>query len=297
MKDYISTNEAILITEAKIKGTMHEILGAEYFLNKALNEAKLVPVYYFRGYAVLQAFVDNEFYKNNSNIQNMWFLDGYFRDDHSSIVQCRDMFKNHRLKSAFINLSNSKFILHQNSGVTHKLNSFSYVGADYPAETLNERIIDAEGNFELNRKFASLFTYKPVYEGTFGHEDLSDNIIINNDDVYISVKELSNLLNFDSIAYDLTGSQTTAKNIPEALKPPIKERNSVKSDEPTHHKTVNSMATLIATLLKLASYDKQDLDNPHGNINKEIIAKAEGLGLTLGKDFIAKWLKKADDVL
>ena len=68
-------------------------------------------------------------------------------------------------------------------------------------------------------------------------------------------------------------------------------------DEPTHHKTINSMATLVVTLLKLASYDKQDLENPHGNINKEIIAKAEGLGLTLGKDFIAKWLKNADEVL
>lgn len=68
-------------------------------------------------------------------------------------------------------------------------------------------------------------------------------------------------------------------------------------DEPTHHKTINSMATLIATLLKLASYDKQDLENPHGTISKEIIAKAEGLGLTLGKDFIAKWLNKADEVL
>ena len=73
--------------------------------------------------------------------------------------------------------------------------------------------------------------------------------------------------------------------------------NTSVDDEPTHHKTINSMATLVATLLKLASYDKQDLENPHGNINKEIIAKAEGLGLTLGKDFIAKWLKKADDVL
>jgi len=72
--------------------------------------------------------------------------------------------------------------------------------------------------------------------------------------------------------------------------------NSV-DDEPIHHKTINSMATLVATLLKLASYDKQDLENPHGNINKETIAKAEGLGLSLGKDFIAKWLKKADEVL
>ena len=72
--------------------------------------------------------------------------------------------------------------------------------------------------------------------------------------------------------------------------------NSV-DDEPPHHKTINSMATLIATLLKLASYDKQDLESPYGNINKEIIAKAEGLGLTLGKDFIAKWLSKANEVL
>lgn len=73
-------------------------------------------------------------------------------------------------------------------------------------------------------------------------------------------------------------------------------KNTV-DDEPTHHKTINSMATLVATLLKLASYDKQDLETPHGNTNKEIIAKAEGLGLILGKDFIAKWLKKADEVL
>ena len=78
---------------------------------------------------------------------------------------------------------------------------------------------------------------------------------------------------------------------------PEQQINIQADDEPTHHKTINSMATLIATLLKLASYDKQDLENPHGAINKEIIAKAEGLGLTLGKDFIAKWLNKADEVL
>ena len=64
---------------------------------------------------------------------------------------------------------------------------------------------------------------------------------------------------------------------------PEQQINTPIDDEPIHHKTVNSMATLIATLLKLASYDKEDLENPHGNINKEIIAKAEGLGLTLGK--------------
>ena len=90
--------------------------------------------------------------------------------------------------------------------------------------------------------------------------------------------------------------QLTTEN--EKLKSqPEQQINIQADDEPTHHKTINSMATLIATLLKLASYDKQDLGNPHGTINKEIIAKAEGLGLTLGKDFIAKWLNKADEVL
>ena len=101
-----------------------------------------------------------------------------------------------------------------------------------------------------------------------------------------------------TLATKLEGAQDKIANLQNQLVQAKAElANTSVDDEPTHHKTINSMATLVATLLKLASYDKQDLENPHGNINKEIIAKAEGLGLTLGKDFIAKWLKKADEVL
>ena len=68
-------------------------------------------------------------------------------------------------------------------------------------------------------------------------------------------------------------------------------------DEPTHHKSVGSMQALIATLIKMAEYDKANLADPYGELNKLIQAKAEILGLSVKKDFVAKWLKKADDVL
>ena len=78
----------------------------------------------------------------------------------------------------------------------------------------------------------------------------------------------------------------------EVIKP-----NESPDDEPTHHKSVGSMQALVTTLIKMAEYDKADLADPYGEFNKLIQAKAEVLGLSVKKDFIAKWLKKADDVL
>lgn len=69
------------------------------------------------------------------------------------------------------------------------------------------------------------------------------------------------------------------------------------NDEPTHHKSVGSMQALVTTLIKMAEYDKEHLADPYGELNKLIQAKAEALGLSVKKDFIAKWLKKADEVL
>ncbi|WP_350657438.1 hypothetical protein [Psychrobacter sp. S1-30-MNA-CIBAN-0213] len=78
----------------------------------------------------------------------------------------------------------------------------------------------------------------------------------------------------------------------EAIKP-----NQHADDEPTHHKSVGSMQALVTTLIKMAEYDKADLTDPYGELNKLIQAKAETLGLSVKKDFIAKWLKKANEVL
>lgn len=76
-----------------------------------------------------------------------------------------------------------------------------------------------------------------------------------------------------------------------------RESEPLVDDEPTHHKSVGSMQALITTLIKMAEYDKADLADPYGEFNKLIQAKAETLGLSVKKDFIAKWLKRADDVL
>lgn len=90
--------------------------------------------------------------------------------------------------------------------------------------------------------------------------------------------------------------QLTTEN--EKLKSrPEQQINIQADDEPTHHKSVSSMQALVTTLIKMAEYDKADLADPYGEFNKLIQAKAEGLGLSVKKDFIAKWLKKADEVL
>lgn len=68
-------------------------------------------------------------------------------------------------------------------------------------------------------------------------------------------------------------------------------------DEPKHPKSVGSMTSLIATLIKMAEYDKADLEQPTGEINKTIVAKAQNLGLKIEKDFVAKWLKNAYEAL
>lgn len=68
-------------------------------------------------------------------------------------------------------------------------------------------------------------------------------------------------------------------------------------DEPKHPKSIGSMTALIATLIKMAEYDKADLEQPTGEINKTIVAKAQNLGLKVEKDFVAKWLKNAYEAL
>ncbi|MGP9492234.1 hypothetical protein [Psychrobacter sp. AOP7-B1-24] len=110
----------------------------------------------------------------------------------------------------------------------------------------------------------------------------------------------------------LQGSPKTDKQIIEEFREQVAKLNSEKeqlklqldqristpvNDEPTHHKSVGSMQALVTTLIKMAEYDKSDLADPYGELNKFIQAKAEVLGLTVKKDFIARWLKKADDVL
>lgn len=294
MKGYVSIDEMITIAESKIRGSIFEILGTEKFLQRALDNAEIEPVFYFSGYAVLQAFVENKFYSENENIQNMWRINGYFRDRHSNIFHFPKISKE-RLKSAFRNLENDRFILRSSSGYIVNLDHFEYVGS-HTKEALND--IDVKGEVTILNKGAALFNEKPVYEGHFGHEDIYDTIIIDRNKVYIDINELSKVLNLEPSAYNLTLDKPKDDiEIFKQLNNKTREIKQSTDDEPTHHKSVASMQALVTTLIKMAEYDKADLADPYGELNKLIQAKAEVLGLSVKKDFIAKWLKKADEVL
>lgn len=174
-----------------------------------------------------------------------------------------------------------------------------YISAYFKISPFLARRMLLDNKFATTQGSFNLYSFKdgkknPDVIHTFYLYDIIDDNEqnITSNDLYIPRDEIEELFNRNN----QTSYEQKILDLGNQLARAELENTSV-DDEPTHHKTINSMATLVATLLKLASYDKQDLENPHGNINKEIIAKAEGLGLTLGKDFIAKWLKKADEVL
>lgn len=148
------------------------------------------------------------------------------------------------------------------------------------------------------------------------HVDGKQEIIENNILYYRKIKEDFSIL-FHDLLYpkadlDKLFNQTEAKTDTEVIE---KLRQKVEylenqlaqakteiedklaNDEPTHHKSVGSMQALVTTLIKMAEYDKADLADPYGELNKLIQTKAEVLGLSVKKDFIAKWLKKANEVL
>lgn len=215
VKGYLSIDEAISITERKIKGSIFEILGTERFLQRAFDSAEIEPVFYFSGYAVLQAYVDNEFYSKNKNIKNMWAVSGYFRDTHSNWFIFSSTPKE-KLKSPFRNLDNDRFILSSNSGCIIKLDEARYIGS-HTKESLNK--INDEGEITLVNCGATLFNKEPVYECTFGHEDLKDTIIIDRHKVYIDINELSKALDLEPSAYILKPDQPLT-NISESKSTP-----------------------------------------------------------------------------
>ena len=314
MIKYLSIDEAISITEHNIKGSMFETLGAKQFLDRFINKGQLKPVYYFDGFAILRHSAPLDF--EHELIRNIWLIEGYFKDDHSLFIENAKIFRQSRAirDSAFKGLSNSIFKLNQNAGYIHEIVASRYVGDDETHEIVEKT--NLENGWSYENSHAILFNKKPSYERTYAYEEIEETILIDRDNVFFDIQDMNNILkqlpvgkgqHINTPIISTTPYQDNqriadlqrqiAELESQVAQAKTELENTSVDDEPTHHKTINSMATLLATLLKLASYDKQDLENPHGNINKEIIAKAEGLGLTLGKDFIAKWLSKADDVL
>lgn len=114
-------------------------------------------------------------------------------------------------------------------------------------------------------------------------------------EVRIQKDELDDWLSSSSTDDDLQKLQARILELEHQLRQYSQQQTE--DDQPTHHKTVGSMKALIATLLKMAEYDKEHLKEPYGDLNQLIQDKSDRLGLSIGKDFIAKWLKNADEVL
>lgn len=147
------------------------------------------------------------------------------------------------------------------------------------------------------------YLFEPLRVGSSGrHSSLQripiKDVRLKRSDVEVIANIAAKSVDKQKIINDLTSQLAAAHAQLESFKE-SQELNQHASidDEPTHPKSVGTMQSLIATLIKMAEYDKEDLTDPFGTLNKTIQGKAENLGLSAKKDFVAKWLVKADEVL
>lgn len=152
----------------------------------------------------------------------------------------------------------------------------------------------------LNGKKGYLF--EPLIGSSGRHFSLQrvpiKNVRLSRDDVEAIANTAKKSVDKQKIIDSLTSQLAAAHAQLESYKIPKEVgQHIITDDEPTHHKSVGSMQSLIATLIKMAEYDKEHLANPYGSLNDIIKDKAEVLGLQVKKDLIARWLKKVDEVL
>ena len=147
------------------------------------------------------------------------------------------------------------------------------------------------------------YLFEPLRMGSSGrHTSLQripiKNVRLSRDDVEAIANTAKQSVDKQNIIDGLTSQLAAAHAQLESYKIQKEVRQDTSTDdEPTHHKSVGSMQSLIATLIKMAEYDKEDLADPFGALNQTIQGKSENLELSVKKDFIAKWLKKADEIL
>lgn len=208
MIKYLSIDEAILITENKIRGSMLETLGAKQFLERFINKGQLIPVFYFNGYGILNINVSLD----DMEMKNIWRIEGYFLDKHAYSLDNSGAFRrsNSIIESAFKNLSNSIFRLRYNSGILHEVIASRYVGTDEAAKRINKTDVDID--VFLKKRHVALFNDEPVYEGRYGYEEMDNTIVIDRNNVFFSIEDINNIL--EQLPVN-TGQHTTALNISE----------------------------------------------------------------------------------
>lgn len=210
MIKYLSIDEVVLITESKIRGSMFETLGAKQFLDRFINKGQLSPIYYFDGFAILRHSAPLDF--EHKSIKNIWRIEGYFKDIHSSVIENSKIFSLSRpvRDSAFKGLSNSIFKLNQNAGYIHEIVASHFVGDDETHEIVEKANLEHGWSYE--KSHAIIFNKKPLYERTYDFEDIKETILIDRDNVFFDIEDINNIL--EQLPVN-TGQHTTALNTSE----------------------------------------------------------------------------------
>lgn len=307
---YITIDEALDLIQKNIKANDSYNLSAKRLLENYIEAGKIKALFKFNGFLTTYKYHDFGEVKGSIELKQISKVKGYFHEistvypsDFTTYVFCSNLDKlDYEIFQAVpYELLSNEFI------ATHykfwKLENDDDLNKFYGKETYRETF-----NIELGEP-VTLFNSMPIIDkelSTFTHNEL---VQLSKRDIYFETTDIQSLI--DSlpkskkqidIEQQLIYAQSKIGGLESELKKAKladKSHNDNKptDDEPTHHKSVGSMQALVTTLIKMAEYDKADLADPYGELNKLIQAKAEVLGLSVKKDFIAKWLKKADDVL
>nr|WP_181717001.1 hypothetical protein [Psychrobacter sp.]QJS05571.1 hypothetical protein [Psychrobacter sp.] len=310
MIKYLSIDEAILIAENRIRGSMFETLGAKQFLERFINKGQLIPIFYFNGYGILNLDVSLD----DMEMKNIWHIDGYFLDKHAYSLDNLKAFgrSNSITESAFKNLSNSIFKLKYNSGILHEVLESRFVGTDEAAKLINKTNVDIEAF--LKRRHAILFNDEPIYEGRYDYEDMDDTIVIDRGNVFFAIEDINNIL--EQLPVN-TGQNIAA---PAMTAAPYQNNNHddqriaelTKQLEQAHadndllrkklddHKELQPSSTAAVTRLLNVLFYKLDYDvSAHsGTLNKQLIeySKHPSVNAKISKGFLVPWLKRVQQL-
>lgn len=303
MIKYLSIDEAILIAENRIRGSMFETLGAKQFLERFINKGQLIPIFYFNGYGVLNLDVSLD----DMEMKNIWHIDGYFLDKHAYSLENPGAFRrsNSIIESAFKNLSNSIFRLKYNSGILYEVLTSHFVGTDEAAKLINKTDVDID--VFLKNRHAVLFNDEPIYEGRYDYEDMDDTIVIDRSNVFFAIEDINNILGQLPVN---TGQYITApamnaapyqdnsqnnqriaeleKQLAQANADNALLRKKIDDDKELQPNSQAAVSRLLNVLFYKADYD---IKAHQGTTNTKIQQLSKEMGMPVGEKFISKWIK------
>ena len=310
MIKYLSIDEAILIAENRIRGSMFETVGAKQFLERFINKGQLIPVFYFNGYGVLNLNVSLD----DMEMKNIWRIEGYFLDKHAYSLDNSGAFRrsNSNIESAFKNLSNSNFRLRYNSGILHEVLTSRFVGTDEAAKRINKTNVDDD--VFLKNRHVTLFNDEPIYEGRYDYEDMDDTIVIDRGNVFFAIEDINNILEQLPVnaGQHIAAPAMTAAPYQNNSQDNQRIAELTKQLEQAHadndllrkklddHKELQPSSTAAVTRLLNVLFYKLDYDvSAHsGTLNKQLIeySKHPSVNTSISKGFLVQWLKRVQQL-